>query len=187
MVLPPCCRMKKQRKRKCRQCGCLYKPDPRSRYHQYTCSAPACQKARKQANQRRWAARPANADYFRGPAQAKRVRAWRDTNPGYWRKSKKPLQDDLDAQPVANEEDKCNLSVHALQDEILMQPALLVGLISTLTGNALQDDIAFHIRHFHHRGQQILQPKGKGSDDQKTSVIPGAPAQDPGSVQLGGP
>ena len=187
MVFPPCWGMKRCRKRKCRHCGELYKPDPRSHQRQYTCSKPACQQARHRANHRRWAARPENAGYFRGPENVKRVQAWRKAHPGYWRKSRKPLQDDSDAQPVGNEEDKVNLTADALQDEILTQPALLVGLISTLTGHALQDDIAMQVLQFHHRGQQILQPKGKGSDDKKTSVMSGAPTQDPGSVQLGGP
>jgi hypothetical protein len=115
------------------------------------------------------------------------VQAWRKAHPGYWRKCKEPLQDDLGAQTVDNGQDKCSLTPNALQDDILMQPALLVGLISALTGNALQDDIALSVLHFHHRGQQILQPKGKGSDDQKTSVVSGAIAQDAGAVQLGGP
>ena len=37
-----------------------------------------------------------------------------------------------------------------------MQPAVLVGLIASLTGQALQDQIATHVRKLHYRGQQIL-------------------------------
>jgi len=68
-----------------------------------------------------------------------------------------------------------------------MQPAVLVGFISILTGSALQDEIAQQIQVFHHRGQQILQPKEvKGSDERKSGVMSGSVAPNPESVQLGG-
>jgi hypothetical protein len=43
-----------------------------------------------------------------------------------------------------------------LQDVCLSQPALLVGLISVLTGYGLQDDLAASIRKFISRGLDIL-------------------------------
>ncbi len=44
----------------------------------------------------------------------------------------------------------------ALQDVCLAQPALLVGIISVMTGNALQEDIAASARLFLTRGEDIL-------------------------------
>jgi len=151
--------MKRRSKRKCKHCGRLYQPDPRKRYHQQHCSSEACQRARHQANQRHWLAQPENQNYFRGPEPVKRVQAWRKSHPWYWRKKTVPLQDDSTGQHVENKEDKSGFVEHALQDDWLMQPALLVGVIATLTGSTLQDDIAQTIRQLHHRGQTILNPK----------------------------
>jgi hypothetical protein len=88
-----------------------------------------------------------------------RVQKWRKAHPGYWRSKTQPLQDVIIKQPVEHQEDKSGLIERALQDEFLMQPALLVGVIATLTGSALQDDIAQTIRQLHRRGQTILNPK----------------------------
>jgi hypothetical protein len=117
----------------------------------------------------------------------KRVQAWRKTHPGYWRIKPKPLQDAITTQHVDNKQDEPSLIPAALQDVMLMQPAVLVGVIATLTGSALQDVIARQIQAFHHRGQQILHPKeAKGNDERKSGVVSGAGAQNPASVQLGG-
>jgi hypothetical protein len=88
-----------------------------------------------------------------------RVQKWRKAHPGYWREKASPLQDAIIEQPVEHQGDKLDLVERALQDEFLTQPALLVGVIATLTGCALQDDIAQTIRQLHHRGQTILNPK----------------------------
>jgi hypothetical protein len=77
--------MKKKRRRKCLHCRQLFRPDPRNRRHQRYCSEGECQRASKAASQRRWLAKPANREYFRGPAHVERVRAWRAAHPGYWR------------------------------------------------------------------------------------------------------
>jgi len=179
--------MKKQRRRKCKQCHRLYDPDPRNRYHQYTCSRTGCQKLRHRDNQRRWASRACNADYFRGPGNVERVRAWRKANPGYSRARRKALHDDISSQSNAHKKDKDSLILDALHDDISSQDPVIVGLVATLTGDALHDDIVMHVRTFHHRGQQILLAKGKGSDEDKTCTLAGAVTHDPQPVQLGGP
>ena len=71
--------------------------------HQRYCSAPACRRASKAASQRRWLAKSANRDYFRGPEHVARVRAWRAAPPGYARKSssqRRALQELSSTQPV---------------------------------------------------------------------------------------
>jgi hypothetical protein len=65
-----------QRRRKCKCCHKLFHPDPRNRYHQRYCAAPRCRAASKAASQARWLAAPENRDYFRGPVNVARVRAW---------------------------------------------------------------------------------------------------------------
>ena len=87
--------MPRGRRRKCKCCLKLFRPDPCNRRHQRYCS-PRCRRASKAASQARWLRKPENQDYFRDPWHAARVRAWRSRNPGYWRKAQRPataLQD----------------------------------------------------------------------------------------------
>ena len=76
-------------RRKCKCCHKLFRPDPRNRHHQRYCAAPSCRAASKAASQARWLAAPENQDYFRGPVNVARVKAWRARNPGYWRKRRR--------------------------------------------------------------------------------------------------
>jgi hypothetical protein len=50
----------------------------------------------------------------------------------------------------------------ALQDLFSMQPAVVVGLISTMTGSALQVDIAETVRRLRRKGQDILGTNATG-------------------------
>ena len=93
------------RRRKCCNCHQLYDPDARSRYHQKHCARPECRKASKAASQRRWRESDKGRDYFRGPANAHRVKLWRAAHPGYARgrrgqppKPSCPLQEDCQPQ-----------------------------------------------------------------------------------------
>jgi hypothetical protein len=167
--------MKRRRKRKCKHCGLLYWPDPRTRYHQRHCSALECQRVRHRANQHRWLAKAENQNYFRGPEQVQRVQTWRKAHREYGRKKPKTLQDVTTEQPIDNQGDKACLNRLSLQDVILMQPALLVGIIASLMGSALQDEIVPAIRKMHHRGQAILNPmlgiEKKGTDDARKAFV----------------
>ncbi len=62
-------------------CGQLFDADPRSRQRQQYCSLPAFQQASKAAIQQQWLEKAENRDYWRGPEQVERVRAWRKANP----------------------------------------------------------------------------------------------------------
>jgi hypothetical protein len=183
--------MKKRRRRKCLHCGGLYSPDPRTRDRQRFCSDPDCQRESKRLSQQRWFKKAENRDYFKGPEQVERNRVWRREHPGYWKKpplTKEPLQEESETQPVEDKEDRSSFIFDALQDELMTQPVLLVGLISTLAGSALQDDIAPFIRGVQARGQQILgmrpesQPKGEQYVQATPSSRPFAPSA--GAVQL---
>jgi hypothetical protein len=79
--------MARGRRRKCKCCRVLFRPDPGNRRHQRYCSAPRCRRASKAASQARWLARPDNRDYFRGPVHLARCQGWRARHPGYWRKA----------------------------------------------------------------------------------------------------
>jgi len=145
---------------KCLCCNEKFRPDARNRRHQQYCSRDPCRKASKAARQARWLAKPENRDYFRGSANGERVRQWRLANPGYSRRgttsSPEALQDVSNSQPIEIEQAMTSRSTPSLQDVLLLQPALIVGLIAVVTGHALQDDIAESARRFLVRGLDIL-------------------------------
>ena len=172
--------MKPTPHRKCQHCRRAYTPDYRNRKRQKYCQQPDCRKAAKAAGQRAWLTKPENQDYFRGPNNTRRVQQWRLENP----EPRKPahrqlpslLQDPLKAEAAEQQSLTASAKVDALQEICHPQPALFVGLISILTGNALQDDIAASARLFVSRGRDIL-GMGLGgsatSNDQKhTHSVP---------------
>src|SRR6516164_4954674 len=148
--------MKGSAKRKCLCCGDFFPPDHRNVRHQRYCSKPACRKESKALSQRRWLQSPENQNYFRGPENRQRVKDWRKRNPGYWRKknssSQVPLQEVFQAQVAHNEEPSPKEAPNALQDLFSMEPAVVVGLISMMTGSALQGDSL--------STSGVLEPKG---------------------------
>jgi hypothetical protein len=155
--------MKSKFKFKCLNCNQIHFADPRNHAHQRYCKAPDCKKASKAESQRRWAAKAENQNYFRGAENCERVREWRKAHPGYSRK-KKPIEADA-LQDLLNLQDPVEEAVASiateppcgpLQDICFTQPALFVGLISILTGQALQEDIAETTRRFLTRGEDIL-------------------------------
>jgi hypothetical protein len=141
--------------RKCQHCKEFYLPDRRNLHHQRYCSNSACRKQSKAESQRRWAQKPDNQNYFSGPQNSQRVKEWRKRHPGYWRKKspppQEPLQDLCRTQAAQDEEVKRVEISGALQDVLVM-----VGLISMMTGSALQEDIAATTRVLLSKGQDIL-------------------------------
>jgi hypothetical protein len=154
--------------RKCLCCKEKFQPDARNRRHQQYCAKDDCRKASKAARQARWLAKPENCDYFRGSANCERVRQWRLANPGYSRRKtasgQVALQDGLNPQLVESNLAMTSCSQPPLQDDWLLQPALIIGLIAVVTGHALQDDIAESARRFINRGRDILRME-RGSPD----------------------
>lgn len=152
--------MSQQRRRKCRHCGALFRPDPRNLRHQRFCSKPPCRRASKAESQRRWLAKPDNRDYFRGPDNVERVRAWRSAHPGYWRRSSphtaSALQEHSLTQPTENHNESASLMNAPLQELSRSQPLILMGLIAQLTGATLQEDIASASRRLQHLANDIL-------------------------------
>ena len=160
--------MKGPARRKCLCCKEFYHPDHRNLRHQRYCSKPACRKESKAQSQRRWLQRPENENYFRGPDNSRRVKQWRKRHPGYWRKKESSAQTPL-------------------QEVFLMQPAVVVGLISMMTGNSLQEDIALTARVLVRKGRDILQGNpgwepARFSDENQTSSVSRAAAPSAASV-----
>ncbi len=129
--------------RKCLHCHTFFKPDPRTKGCQTFCSLPDCQQASKKASQKKWLQKPQNLNYFRGPENVQRVRLWREKNPGYSKRPQiasptpKPLQETLISQDTEKKEETKVLKQDPLQDLILAQPSVLIGLIAHLTGSTL--------------------------------------------------
>jgi hypothetical protein len=160
--------MKKTRRRKCRHCRTLFRPDPRNRGHQRYCSKPACRRASKAASQRCWLGQAANRDYFRGPTHVERVRRWRAMHPGYWRagaERRRALQDDSLAQAAEREGKSGFLMEPPLQELWVGQPLVLMGLIAHLTGAVLQEDIARSTRGLRQLAQDILGGRAPGAPE----------------------
>ena len=146
-------------RRKCKCCLKLFRPDPRNLRHQSYCSAPTCKAASKAASQARWLAKPENQDYFRGPVNTARVKAWRARHPGYWRKRRhtsSALQDVSTVQPTVSSPKLDAVADTPLQDVISAQPAVLIGLIAHIVGTPLQDDIVRATGRLLRLGQDIL-------------------------------
>ena len=184
--------MKCSAQRKCQHCKEFYLPDRRNLHHQRYCAEPACRRQSKAESQRRWVQKPDNQNYFSGPQNSQRVKEWRKRNPGYWRKKKPPPQEplqDLCTTQVAQDEEVKRIEISdALQDVLVMQPAVMVGLISMMTGSALHEDIAATTRALLSKGQDILGRRGSGvttthsHDENQTGTLSGTAA--PGAAPL---
>lgn len=181
------------KKRNCKHCRQLFRPDPRNANKQKYCSLPECRNASKAASQKKWLAKTENRDYFQGPENTRRVQEWRKGNPGYWRNQrakKEPLQDHSNSETTHTQVVTVNLQDSALQDLLTDQQAVFVGLLAHLTGSALQDDIVTTGRRMQQLGQDILTQSTcckRGRHDNQQAA-PQSTHDPPGSgtVQLGG-
>ena len=175
------------KRNKCCNCGDLFVPDARNRGRQKYCFKPAWRKASKAASQRQWLNKPENQDYFRCPDNVRRVQQWRKDNPGYRRRQKQnrtvALQDSLNAQAIENTSKKRQ---NTLQDALIMQPTVLIGLIANFTGIALQDDMVETLLRLQQLGRDILNrsPDKGGKHDCQNPDFTKAAAQSAQKLQL---
>lgn len=98
-------------------------------------------------------------NYFSGPDNAARVRAWQAAHPGYWKKrprNRVVLQDRSNAQTTVQQSATNQDGEVVLQDILAAQSPVVVGLIAQLAGSVLQDDIAAMTRRLHSRGRAVL-------------------------------
>jgi hypothetical protein len=182
--------MKKIKKKKCRNCRRLFIPDYRNRKKQKYCKRDPCTKASKAASQKKWLSKPENKDYFRDSDNVKRVQEWRRKHPGYWKRAKPSigLQDSLTPQPVENIAYNDKIDVPPLQDLLMAQPPVMIGLLSNLTGSVLQDDIANTLLRMQQSGQEILfykTNKRGGTHDCKKPNFKTKSPEDTQKLQLG--
>jgi hypothetical protein len=177
------------RKHKCFNCHIFFTPDYRNVKRQKYCSKPECLKAAKAASQRKWLQKKENHNYFSGSNNVGRVQEWRKKHPGYWRR-KSPednnaLQDSLSEKEVNKQPVKEQLTTSALQDILIGQQAVLIGLIAQFSANALQDDIVKTTRRLQQLGDDIFQNNG-GYYDTKKHLIFSADSTDSETIRKGG-
>jgi hypothetical protein len=185
--------MRKTEKKKCRHCRRLFVPDHRNREKQNYCQEGPCRKVSKKASQKKWLRKPENEDYFSNPDNVERVQKWRKGVPEYWKRTKRSttLQDLLSVQSAENNENidqkDAQPQKHALQDFLMAQSPVIIGLIYNLTGSALQEDIANTLLRMQQFGQEILFPKTQnhgGSRDCKKSNFKTKNPKDTQQLQL---
>ena len=95
----------------------------------------------------------------------------------------------LKQQPIDNNIDTARLGSIALQDIIKAQPLVLLGLISNITGIALQDDMAITIRRLLQLGLDIANPSTHSKGEKhgiKTAHLSAAGPAGTQTVQLAG-
>jgi hypothetical protein len=166
-----------RKRRKCCNCHALFIPDARNAKRQRYCPKAPCREASKAASQKRWLQKEENRDYFRGPDNVHRVQLWRTAHPGYWRRSAinsaVALQEPLMPHISVNKDNSDDFAPTALQDSLILQPSVIIGLIAQFTGYALQDDIAMAARRMQQLGNDILNPQPEGGrHGSKTSAMP---------------
>jgi hypothetical protein len=141
---------KKIRRRRCKHCQDLYKPDSRNIKRQKFCNKSKCKIASKKYSQQKWLIQPKNRDHFSGPVNVIRVQQWREQNPGYWKREKHKktiilvedaLQETLSAKTFAGKGFSHDLIQIALQDSLLAKTLVIIGLNAQLSKIALQDII----------------------------------------------
>jgi hypothetical protein len=170
--------------RKCLCCGKFFMPDARNRRRQRYCRERACRKASKRASQRRWRGRPENAEYFTGPENAARVRAWQAAHPGYWKvrrkRGRRVLQDLLIGQVTDRQREAVQDRAAVLQDHWQRQAPVVIGLIAHLAGTVLQEDIASMTGRLIAKGQALMGQKP--SDDDEKNLVRRAPSAGPAGL-----
>jgi hypothetical protein len=110
--------------------------------------------------QKKWLSKAENRDHFNGWENLRRVQDWRNTHPGYWRRRIRLGRYFLHGKLAEL------VWEFALQDMIDTQFSLVAGLVSHLTGIALQDEIASELRRLILLGHGILN---------QTAMVPASP------------
>jgi hypothetical protein len=141
---------KKTRRRRCKNCNDLFKPDLRNLKRQKFCDKPECKVASKKHSQQKWLSKPQNRGHFSGPANVIRIQQWREQNPGYWKREEpqktvplfeSALQETLSAKTADGKGFPSDLMQTALQDSLLAKTLVIIGFDTQLNKTALQDII----------------------------------------------
>ena len=134
--------------RRCAHCGHPFVVNPRRRKRHRFCSDPTCAQASKRAAQKKWLEKwrkeHGGVSYFSGKERAYKVRNWRRLNPQYRKRTR--LREGAPGGLRLSGKLKAALRSVALQDTIDPHLALVIGVISRLSGAVLQDMMARELR-----------------------------------------
>jgi len=189
----------KNKKIKCKNCGNYFYPDNYNRYHQHYCGRSECRKASRLACAKTYRKKKSKDKEFRR-IESERVKCWQRKNRNYWKnrqKSSKKVEKNRVLRDFAQVE-KLHRDVSVLRDFANLQCVVIEGLIVTLTGDVLRDDINTFIRRMYDKGQTVsgrlpeknfimqLLKERANNDSQEINRLS---SQTPGSgtIRLGGP
>jgi hypothetical protein len=143
------------RRRRCRQCGEFFRPDPRVGARQRTCGADACQRARRRQNVADWLDR--HPEYR--AAEAARVGRWLEAHPGYLksyrdrveglrqrlrdaeRRRRMDIRNEISPEAVAAARDAVAFSGVDIRNEISVEMLVLLGLTDVLRRVVIRNQI----------------------------------------------
>jgi len=115
--------------KKCPYCKTQFTPHPKVGDRQITCGKPACKKALKSDNNRRW--RQRNPDYY--SKGYSRLKDWLEENPGYLKRYRgshpEYVKKNREAQRVRDRRKRLRLDIQAQLDA---KPLEITFLFSTL-------------------------------------------------------
>ena len=185
----------KNRKIKCKNCGNYFHPDNYNRYHQHYCGRGECRKASRLASAKNYRKKKSKDKDFRHK-ESERAKQWQRKNTDYWKKRTKKSQKERVLRDFAQAE-KRHSDITVLRDIANLQCSVLEGLIVTLTGDVLRDNINAFIRRMYDKGQtvsggvpgknfimQLLKERANNGSEEINRLSSQTP--DSGAFQLGG-
>lgn len=146
----------KNKKIRCKNCGNYFYPDNFNRHHQRYCSRLECRNASNAASSRAYRKKQSKNAKFRRQ-ESERVKRWQRKNPNYWKNQQKSSQKNEKNKILRDfaQVEKLHSDVVVLRDIAKLQDAVLKGVIVTLTGDVLRDDINTFIRQMYDKGNEV--------------------------------
>ena len=190
----------KTKKIRCKHCMDYFYSDNYNRHHQrYCCRDNKCRKASRAASSKEYRKKKSTDNRFR-QKESERVKQWQSKNPNYWKDRQKSSKKDEKNRVLRDfaQVEKLHSDVGVLRDIAKLQDAVLKGVIVTLTGDVLRDDINTFIRQMYDKGKEvsgmmsgndfIMQQLKEGTDNGKQNVNRStSQTPDTGAFQLGRP
>lgn len=147
----------KNRKIRCKHCMDYFYPDNYNRHHQrYCCKDNKCRKASRAASSKEYRKKKSEDTQFRQKESA-RVKLWQSKKPNYWKDREKSSKKNQKSEVLRDFAQAENLhrEITVLRDFANLQYAVMEGLIITLTGDVLRDDIDGFIRQMYDKSQEV--------------------------------
>jgi hypothetical protein len=146
----------KNKKIRCKNCGNYFYPDNFNRHHQRYCSRHECRKASKAASSKAYRKKQSQDANFRRQ-ESERVKRWQRKNSNYWKNRQKSTKKDEKNKVLRDfaQVEKLHSDIGVLRDIAKLQDAVLKGVIVTLTGDVLRDDINTFIRQMYDKGNEV--------------------------------